>query len=337
MRIRGIHYDIGTTTLQGSSTRLSLSAAEIERDIADIRDGLGANAVRITGGDVGRMADAAETAARHGLEVWLSPMAPNADQPDTLGHILEAAELGERLRDEGVSTVVVLGCELSVFMAGILPGATHADRMSLLSDPVRLMAEVAAKGLDPQAQFAVFIRQAAELVRAAFQGPVTYAAGMWEDVDWSLFDFVGVDAYRDASNRQDYPDRLKSLTRNGIPVVITEVGCATYRGAAEAGGLGWTVVDRSTDKPALREGVERDELEQAAELSDIVHLAQESGVEGVFIYTYIMPSYPADVDPGLDLDAASYALVRSWPDGRIEPKAAYRAVADAYGVEPTAA
>jgi len=50
-----------------------------------------------------------------------------------------------------------------------------------------------------------------------------------------------------------------------------------------------------------------------------------------FIYTYIMPSYPSSLKSAKDLDAASYALVRSWPDGWTEPKAAYHTVAQLYG------
>ena len=49
-----------------------------------------------------------------------------------------------------------------------------------------------------------------------------------------------------------------------------------------------------------------------------------------FNYTYVMPSYPSSLENAKDLDAASYALVRSWPDGRAEPKAAYHTVAHIY-------
>lgn len=36
--------------------------------------------------------------------------------------------------------------------------------------------------------------------RGRFGGPVTYASGTWEPVDWAPFDIVAADAYRDASN-----------------------------------------------------------------------------------------------------------------------------------------
>lgn len=330
MRLHGIHYDVGTETIEGSTTRPKLAVEEIERDIGDIAHGLHANAVRITGGDVGRLAAAGKVATREGLEVWLSPMIPNADPAATLALIVETAHAAEDLRRKGQArVVVVVGCELSVFMSGILPGATHVERFTLLSDPSRLVAEVTAAGIDPQASFAAFLGEAINSVRPLFHGQLTYAAGLWEEVDWSRFDMVGVDAYRDAANRDIYADRLRSLS-GSRPVVITETGCATYRGAADAGGLAWTAVDRSAQPRRLRDGIKRDESGQATELAAVLDLAELNSVDGALIYTYIAPSYPSSLDPAQDLDAASFALVRSWPDGRTEPKIAYGAVAERY-------
>ena len=137
-------------------------------------------------------------------------------------------------------------------------------------------------------------------------------------------------AYRDASNRTAYADTLRALTRTRRPVVITEFGCATYRGAADAGGLAWTAAERGVEPRRLREGILRDEAAQAQELADLLATAKSSGIDGAFIYTYVMPSYPSSRESAKDLDTASYALVRSWPDGRTEPKAAYHTVAHMY-------
>ena len=49
MRYLGIHYDIGTTTIDRGTTRPTLDRATIERDIGDIAKGLHANAIRIAG------------------------------------------------------------------------------------------------------------------------------------------------------------------------------------------------------------------------------------------------------------------------------------------------
>ncbi len=327
MRRLGIHYDIGTAMVGGGTTRPNLPRDRMEREIGDIANGLHANAIRITGGDVSRIAAAADIGARRGLEVWLSPMLPNADEATTLRAIEMTADAAEALRQNGHGVVLVVGCESSVFMAGILPGATHADRLGLLTDQARLVAAVTAAGYDPQARFADFLRRAAELARARFTGPLTYASGPWEQVDWSCFDIVGVDAYRDATNHGVYGVQLRERVAGGRPVVITEVGCATYRGAADAGAMAWTAVERSGGSRRLRDGIVRDETEQARELDELLDAIDASGADGAFIYTYVAPSYPSGPEPAVDLDAASFALVRSWPDGTTTPKLAYRAVA----------
>jgi hypothetical protein len=257
-------------------------------------------------------------------------MLPNADPTTTLLAIERSARVAEELRRGGASATLVVGCELSVFMSGILPGATHAERLALLADPARLTTEVVGAGLDPQAAFSDFLTTAAERARGLFRGPLTYAAGLWEEVDWTRFDIVGVDAYRDAANRASYPDALRAHQTHGRPVVVTEVGCATYRGAADAGGMAWAVIERTPDAK-LHEGIVRDEAAQAGELGAVLDVIASTETDGVFVYTYIAPSYPANTDPVRDLDTASYALVRSWPDDRTEPKAAYHAVAERYG------
>jgi hypothetical protein len=91
------------------------------------------------------------------------------------------------------------------------------------------------------------------------------------------------------------------------------------------------VVDRSSPPGRLPADTVRDEALQASELADLLAIFEAANLRGAFVYTLIAPSYPSSaVDPALDLDAASYALVRSWPDGRVEPKAAFHAVAARY-------
>ena len=98
-------------------------------------------------------------------------------------------------------------------------------------------------------------------------------------------DLVGLDAYRDDVHRSTYAATLQRQRASGRRVIITETGCATYRGAAAAGGMAWTVVARGSGGRRLRPGVVRDEAEQAGELDALRDLAEQSGVDGAFIYT----------------------------------------------------
>jgi hypothetical protein len=102
------------------------------------------------------------------------------------------------------------------------PGANSYDRSTRLDKPSpRLYAAFARlpKRLN------AFLAETAELVRGRFGGPLTYAAGTWEPVDWSRFDIVSVDAYRDASNARSIGADLRKQFRHGKPVVATEYGC----------------------------------------------------------------------------------------------------------------
>jgi hypothetical protein len=49
MRLRGIYFDVGIPTIEGTPTRPTLATDEIERDIGDIANGLHANAIRCGG------------------------------------------------------------------------------------------------------------------------------------------------------------------------------------------------------------------------------------------------------------------------------------------------
>src|SRR5262249_20626199 len=153
-----------------------------------------------------------------------------------------------------------------------------------------------------------FLAQATRAVRQVFHGNVTYASLPLEAVDWSLFDFVCLDHYRGARNRDAYTESLQRYFLNGKPVIITEVGCCTYQGAENAGGRGWMIVDRSKTPPQFDGEYVRDERLQEQELADLLALLEATHVDGVFVYTFVAPIYPYHEDPRYDLDMASYAL-----------------------------
>lgn len=333
VKIKGITYDTGTPTVDGSTTRPELTRATLERELAAIAGELHCTAVRITGDDLTRLRSAAETAVGLGLAAWLSPMAPNADQAATLGLITAAAEVAGDLHRAGGDVTLVIGCELSVFMAGLVPGEDIAARLAALADPMGWPPEFFAAG-PPPVRFNALLAEAVAAARQHFAGPVTYAAGLWEDVDWAPFDLVAVDAYRDAGNADTLRAALAALHEHGKPVVAAEFGCAAFTGAADHGSRAWTLVDRSNGTRRPRPGLVRDEATQAAELTSLLDLFTDIGLAGAFVFTYVTPAYPASDDPSEDLDTVGYGLVRSWPDGRTTPKAAFTAVARAYAPAP---
>ena len=240
------------------------------------------------------------------------------------------------LRRQVPGVVFVMGCETTVFNSGFVPGDDQMERMRTIMDPAGLVGN--GVSLDELVRrFEASMADNLAAVRAAFGGPVTYASGPWEPVDWSGFDIVGVDLYRDAANRNTYAQQLAAYFATGRPVVVTEFGCCAYRGAPDRGAMGWAIVDRDARPPRLRESVVRDEQVQADELRDLVRILDRAGVDGAFWFTFAGFEYPHSEDPWYDLDCASFGVVkmldgggRAYPGLPWEPKRAFHALAECY-------
>ena len=83
-------------------------------------------------------------------------------------------------------------------------------------------------------------------MRKVFGSNVSHASLPFEAVDWSLFDLVGVGHYREAHIKDRYTDILRPLFAHGKPVVVTEFGMRTYRGADASGALGFGIIDNQS-------------------------------------------------------------------------------------------
>jgi hypothetical protein len=246
----------------------------------------------------------------------------------------ECAERAEHLRRSGAAVVLVCGCELSLFGAGFLPGGTVYERIAGLQ----------AGGEQLHSAFAAlpgklngFLAATAEDARGRFGGPLSYASGMWEPVDWTPFDVVGVDAYRDAENAGRFRLELRQRLRHGKPLAITEFGCCGYAGAADRGGLGWAILDTSAEPPVLDGDYVRDEHEQVTYLRELTGIFEAEGVDLAFWFTFAGYKFVPRPGSRRDLDLASYGVVRMVPGGPgsgyqglgWEPKLAFGALAQA--------
>lgn len=328
MRRRGMNYDVGTAN-GGVLLRPEFDARVVRRELEIIRDDLHCTAVRISGMDPDRLIPAAEEALRLGLEVWLSPQLSDHGPEETLDYVVRCAADAEVLRRRQPGLVFMVGCESSLFMRGILPGDNLMERVSgpAFVDSITTGAH--------NAPLNAFLTEVNDAVRPVFAGEVTYASVPFERVDWSLFDVVCVDHYREARNRMFYDDQLRPYLRSGKPVVVSEFGCCTYQGAEDAGGMGWAIIEDTV--PARLDGdYVRDEGVQARELSDLLGVLDGAGVDGAFVFTFVTPVATHSDDPRNDLDMASYSLVKSfsdrtgstYPDLPWEPKESFHAVAD---------
>ena len=94
----------------------------MQRELEIIQQDLHCNAIRISGTDIDRLVIASEEALKQGLEVWLSPHLHDKNQQETLEFTVKCASTAEKLRQQWLQLIYILGCELTWFMQGILPG-----------------------------------------------------------------------------------------------------------------------------------------------------------------------------------------------------------------------
>jgi hypothetical protein len=337
VRTLGVNYDTGLV-VEGRSTRRTFDEPVVQRELRIVAEDLHATAVRITGDDSDRLEVAATHAAAVGLQVWFSPFLYDLEPDELVERLVADAVRAERLRRSGADVVLVLGGEVSLFCSGFVPGDGLTGRSATLADPRTWMTAASraalaaglARAKDTQ-------REIAARARATFGGPITYASGLWEDVEWDLFDIVSIDAYRDAQNAAGFGEQVRAYLRFGKPVAVAEFGCCTYRGAGERGGMGWMVIDEET--ATVPADLVRDETEPERYFAELLEVFDHAGVDAAFWFSFAGYELPhRGGDPRHDLDVASYGLVAvldegngsRYPDLGWEPKRAFDAVAATY-------
>jgi hypothetical protein len=316
MRWKGVNLDTDRSLWQPNFVR---------NELASIAGDLHANAVLILGSDLERLADSAAMAAEEDLSVWLEPRHFDAGASETLEFVGDVAARAEALRRNHPAIGLSLGVELTLFLDGLVPGDDWLERGGNLqtADPDEYNAALNA-----------FLSHGVESIGQIFGGLLTYSSGPWEQVDWTPFDVVGVDLYRNAENRETYVDELRAYLGHGKPVIITEFGCCTFDGAADLGGEGF-IETMDGDVSDLV----RDEQEQATEIAELLDLYAAEAVDGAFVYNFIEPDNTYSPDPAEDFDKAGFSLVRCHAPGsalayetagHFEPKRSFDAVAQRF-------
>jgi hypothetical protein len=317
MRGKGINYDTGFSP-GGEISRPEFDPEIVRREMRVIASELRCTAVRITGGEPGRLSIAAERAAAEGLEVWFSPFPCELPTEQLAPLLADCADRAEHLRRSGARVVLVTGAELTLFAAGFFPGGDFFERVRLLQSPSQ--DHYAAFAAMP-AKLNGLLAETAAAARERFSGPVSYAAAPWEPVDWRPFDIASADAYRAAANAGGFRAELRKHLGHGKPLAVTEFGCCCYAGAADRGGMGWAIIDESADPPRLDGDYIRDEAEQVRYLADLHAIFAEEGVDLAFWFTFAGYNLPHRAEPRQDLDLISYGLVTMLEAG---PPAGYQ-------------
>lgn len=333
---RGVTYDTGCSDGLDTApvTRMVWNRALVRGEIRAIKEDLHANAVTVLGSDIGRLAETAAEALERGLQVSIQPRLFDHPQADALAHLARAAKEAERLRRRyDPEVILIVGCEFMLFTPGIVPGANFFERVAYLTEGNYDMAEL-------QRLLNEYVAKAVDVARRHFHGRITYgAASDLEEIDWSKFDIVGLDYYSYHRRRADHTKELAPFRRWNKPIMILEFGCATFRGAPEAGGMGWDIVDYEKNPPVVKKGYVRSERDQADHLANMIEVFEAEGFLGASPYTFISPDVPHSPTRKYDLDMAAFALCKVIRDDywdetspyRWEPKQSFHAVAAQYG------
>ncbi|GAB3499982.1 hypothetical protein [Nocardiopsis coralliicola] len=327
--VRGVCYDAGVRYARDFHSRPNWRLDDVRRDMAAIRDDLSANAVSIMATDPRRLTEAAGIAAGMGLFAWMQPRLIEARPGAIASALRDLAPDAERLRSWHGRIGVNVGCELTLTSRGIVPGRSFDHRGERLPRLITTRKSRFDRALDR------LLRRLAAAVRDSFGGPITYGAGDWESVDWSRFDYVGLDTYRDELNAPVYTEQVRRHVAAGKPVLVTEFGCCAYPGAAARGASGHDVLDHRADPPSISAGVTRDEQVQADYLTESIDALASAGVEGTFVFAFSEPMLVHTGDPATDADLASSGIAKvtrpagPGPDEAEEwtPKTAFHAVA----------
>lgn len=344
MIIKGVNYDVGT--VMGVNWRPDYNPQTVERELEIIKRDLHCNAVGISGKDIGRVMLTAETALRLGLEAWLNPADwGNKPPKPMLAYVTGAAKAAQPLHERYPGKVIFsLGSEFTLFMQGIIEGKSFMGRAKNLRQGGAGIRE--GRHNRPLNEF---LSKAVSEVRKVFAGQIMYRSLVWEQVDWSGFDIIGVDHYWAEKIKDQYIDMVKPLFTYGKPVINTGFGFNTtstpVAGMLSSLGHEPSILLHQLPaigrfiRPKLKVINERDEALQAKRLVDNLKLLDRAGFSGAFIDTFILPIRPYSDISTYDLDRESSSLVKffergrhgtTYPDMTWEPKEAFKAVANYY-------
>ena len=334
MKIKGMNYDIGIQFAFGvpESCNNRFNPEQMKTDFAIIKNDLGCNAIRLSGTNVDEMVTGTELVLQAGLDCWVSPHYIDAPIEVVEKETQECAARVEALRQKYPDNEVVFmyGCEMHHF-APFIPGANFAERIQKLGDP-----KIIAEGTRKLNEY--FARTIPE-IRRVFHGRITYCTVWFEPIDWTLFDIISLDHYKDMYNNKNnkYIEDLKPFTQLGKPFAVTEIGYCCFEGCSQHGAAGYMQL-YPVGNGMLNTVMNRAEKEQADALVDALNDIDAAGCDGAFAFTFVYGNMPhVEDDPIRDMDMAGFSVVKTFADGRKgkvfpgtswDPKEAFYALQD---------
>lgn len=317
MKLKGINYDIGIQFFYGNPESINnVWDKEIfKRELAIIRDELGCNAIRLSGTDEDDMICGTEMVLQAGMDCWVSPHYIDAPLDELERRTKAVAAGAEPLRAKYPNNEVVFiyGCELQHF-SPFLPGNNFGERLALIMTPEwpKLLAEATEK-------LGKFFEKVIPGIREVFGGRVTYTTVTLEPIDWTPFDIVGLDAYKNTNTIPAFMKDLKSYKKiadeQNKEFYCLETGYGCFAECRDVAGANNMSLDLTPEGVLNRVAV-RDEKAQADALVDAMEDILSVGACGIFPFTFINGKLTHSEDPLHDLDMIGYSIVKTYEDGR---------------------
>jgi hypothetical protein len=326
----GIKYDLGAELARNELTRPASHETFYRDELTAIHDQLHVTSVNLYGSDPDQLIAGLDIAADLGFDVLLQTRLNFLSQADMLDRLSLVAIEAERVRKAGIPIVLDVGCEYLVFADGLIEGDDFFDKLDAIT----------SGDLDWEAiiqRFATMLQALADTARAHFGGLITYSDTPDMDFTWDAFDIISIDHYLGSDSRDTYIDTIDTLAATGKPVWVTEFGSTPWRGASEAGGMAWDIVDYTVDPPEIVDGIVRDEDDQARSIIETLEQISQSQAERAYLYEFITTGSTRSTDPRYDYDLTGYGIVSTWgPEhdqpyettGYWEPKVAFQRVAE---------
>jgi hypothetical protein len=246
-----------------------------------------------------------DIAADLGFDIHLQTRLNFLPETEMVERLTAVAIEAERVRQEGIPIVLDVGCEYLLFADGLIEGNDFFEKMDAITSGNLDWDDIMGR-------FSAMLKALADTARANFGGLITYSDTPDMTDVWDPFDIIGIDHYMSSESRATYVKTIDSLVAAGKPVWIKEFGSPPWRGASEAGGMAWDIVDYSLSPPEIVDGIVRDEEEQARVIRETLELIDQSQAQRAYLYEFITIGSTRSNDPRFDYDLTGYGIVSTW-------------------------
>jgi len=341
MKIKGINYNAGIQYNSSKKVSGKIDLNRLKRDLTLLKK-LNCNAIRMYGTLVDKLFSYSEEALKHGFSVWISPRLIDGTKKETLDYVRFCSRKAEQLRKGYKKVVFIVGNELLIDSRAIFNVARKWQRINFLKSYINfkysIKNEIAKlrRIYQPMHKFLEktesSIKNFVELLRITakkcFKGKITYASFPFEKIDWSKFDIVSINFYKSQWNASKYIEELRKFKSFGKPVAITEFGTCAYKGASKLGGAAYDIV--KYPEKTIKEGIVRDESEQAKYLRELIEIYKKENIFAAFVFDFKEEHKIYSRNPRKDLDLSSFGIVKVLKNGEVVTKKSFDVIKKLY-------